>query len=390
MKLLQHLTLLLAALLLAAPASGAATPDYVPVTIGSDGAISDSEMKRAIAQIKASPATRTTVLIHGFNIERRYAARSYRQIANRFNACNAGTPLRSLVVGVHWDSTVGSLGKWLPKALGHRLTSLLGLKKAVANPYLAKVEDAHEAGRQGLRQLLLELKAQDPKREIDVLAHSLGAGVVLAALSPEIGESGKERKIHEPGAPIKLGVVGLLGADVDRDIFARKDLPQAREALDSARVWWITVPDEGHADGILELRRGAGRTDALGNKGMALRRADYDTLLGRRGLVVEHADIPTWHDLADYFSDARCRRLTASLLYLQAPEHKLGQSSILARLDEVLIAERDQVALFTRSDEPCVRMYAGWRESSLEPTKDGEKEPDMLVAGSQQELRGKK
>lgn len=385
--LLQALTAAVALAVAAAAPARAAADTYLPVTVSDKGALHRDELAGLVSKLKQAKPQRVVVLIHGFNTNRKHADRAYRQMAERLAQSTQGDLLRMKVVGVHWDSGVGGLGKWIPQALGHRVTSLLGFKRAVKNPYLDKVEAAEETGRGGTRELLLTLQQELPGCEIDILAHSLGAAVALSALAPEAGlKKDESPHIFGRGQELRLGLVGLLGADVDRDVFARRDTPRMRSALNMARVWWITVPQEGQADGILELRRGAGRPDALGNAGMELRREDYDALLARRGLVIERDNIPTWHDIADYFAPTRCERVVSAMLHLQGVDHPRAQSSVLARLDEVMAAPDAEISGFSGSRDSNVRMYAVWRTKRQAQPEAAAKEPETMVAGSRETL----
>jgi hypothetical protein len=254
------------------------------------------------------------------------------------------------------------MAKWVPKAVGHRLTSLLGFKHAIKNPYLEKLKLARQTGRTGLRSVFFRLQEAAPGVPIHVLAHSMGSEVVVAALAPEASNSPGEKQpdIEQPDRTLQLGMVTLAGADLDYDMFCRERGGVLEQALGRAQVWWITVPQEKHADGMLEVRRGAGRCDAVGNRGLKLCQNCLNRLLGRRGLVLDVGDVPAKHGFVDYLCDRRVDRLTLSMLYLQSPEHPAGQRSILAALDGLLSADPSGIRLAADSN-PCLRLYAAWR-----------------------------
>src|SRR5205823_1858111 len=132
--------------------------------------------------------------------------------------------------------------------------------------------------------------------------------------------------------------------DLDYDRFSRKDDTAVRFALRRAQVWWVTVPEKGHADGALELRHGAGRGDAVGNRGLELNREDLDRLLSRRAMVLDQGNVPPKHAITDYYDDRRLGQLATSLLYLRDPSAAAGKSSVLAALDGVLGADRAALA----------------------------------------------
>ena len=306
------------------------------------------------------------VMIHGFQTPEEAADQDYEQIAGRLARQSSRLGMRTFLVGLHWDSGSAALGKWLPKAVGHRLTSLLGFKKAIKNPYLEKVREARRAGRTGLRSVLFRLQAAAPEAPIHVMAHSLGAEVVVAGLAPEANLSDPNEPIEHRGQPLALGVVTLLGADVDYDAFSRDRANSALQALSQAQVWWITVPEEKSADGMLELRRGAGRGDAVGNRGLKLSRQDLDRLLRRRGLVLDMGDVPVKHGFADYCSTRRAEALARSLCYLADPTAPGGATSTLAALDRLLSAEPGNPRLAGNAGFSA-RLYAAWRSGRTAP-----------------------
>jgi hypothetical protein len=132
-----------------------------------------------------------------------------------------------------------------------------------------------------------------------------------------------------------VDLVMLAGADLDSDVFVQPK-ESARRALAHAGVWWVTVPKEAQADAALELRRGAGRRDAIGNVGLSLERADFQALMERRGLLLDDERIPIAHDIRQYFDGPRLRRLARSMLYLRQPAALQAARSDLALLDRLL------------------------------------------------------
>lgn len=356
---------LLTALNIVGPVSADAPADapgaYLPITLKKDGTASESalrELTDAVDAEKAKGATQVAVLIHGFNVEPQDAAKQYGEISRRLREEAGAVGLQLAVVGLHWASHPGNQGKWVTAALGNRFTSLLGFKKAVRNPYLAKVALARQTGSTGFRSLLIRLQDRFPGLPVNVFAHSLGAEVAVSALAPVRNLAG----VEQPERALELGMVVLAGADLDSNAFSRANPCGAAQALRQAQVWWITVPEKGQADGILEMRRGAGRPDALGNRGLKLSREDMDRLLERRGLVVDQSNIPVSHEITRYYNPHRLGELAASLLYLENPEDAVGQESLLASLDRIL----DGRQFACGGGQPvtknnCVDFYAAWR-----------------------------
>jgi len=304
------------------------------------------------------------VMVHGFDSSRSRGEKDYREISERLRPESEKLGFNIGTVGIHWDSDAGDRAKWLLQATGSRVTSLLGLKKAVKNPYLEKCELAAQVGRSGLRSVFFRLQEEFPMVPVHVVAHSMGAQVVVSALAPQVAAKNEDQvPTVEPQRPVRLGMVTLAGADLDCDLFTRKENTVVRMALRRAKVWWFTVPDAGQADGILELRRGAGKCDAVGNRGLELTSEDLNHLLSRRALVMDQGNVPAGHGIKEYFNPRRIEALASSMLYLEEPQARAAQNSVLAALDRVLSTDRGTAARLASAgaDHPTVRLYAAWK-----------------------------
>ncbi|MGV3719702.1 MAG: alpha/beta hydrolase [Actinomycetota bacterium] len=344
-------------------ASAVGEPGFHCVSIDKEGKADAKELERLTSRLQHETAdgpVQVLVMVHGFQTPSATADDDYRAISAQFGKQCSRLGVRTFMVGVHWESGSDSLGKWLPKAVGHRITSLLGFKKAVKNPYLEKVAYARQVGRTGMRSILFKLQDTVPDTPVHVVAHSLGAQVVVSGLAPEASVKAAGDEIVERGRALKLGVVTLAGADVDYDAFDRDRKDNVERALGQAQVWWITVPEKKTADGMLELRRGAGRGDALGNRGLKLSRHDVDRLLRRRGLVIDMGDVPVKHGFADYLCAKRVEALIRSYTYLADPMSAEGSVSVLAALDRVLSSEPSSLRV-ANGDACSQRLYKTWR-----------------------------
>jgi esterase/lipase superfamily enzyme len=344
---------------------------YQAVTLEDEGAAGAAALEGMVEGVRSEldgDRGQVVVMVHGFNVARKHAEKDYRAVAGRLRAQAEEAGLELAVVGVHWNSGAGSLGKWLPAAVGSRLTSLLGMKKAVKNPYLEKVKTARASGRTGLRAVLFRLQEEFPGTPVHLFAHSLGAEVAVSALCPHLQPAKDDTRIEQPDRILRVGMVTLVGADLDQDVFTRRPAVEHCMVLDRADVWWVTVPEKGHADGVLELRLGAGRSHAVGNKGLKLEADELGRLLARRALVVDQGRVPATHVVTDYFHRERVRELTASMLYLENPEAPAAQKSILAALDRVLQADQAALASFAESGSGSTRLYAMWRRASGAPS----------------------
>jgi hypothetical protein len=331
-------------------------------------------------------------MIHGFGVQPKIARVEYEKIGRRLARESEASGLKVLPFGVHWDASPGSTGEWFPKAIAHRFTSLIGLKKAVKNPYLEKAKLACRSGRTGLRAALFRLQEAFPHRPMHLLSHSLGSELALAALAPDCAEHSEDAvPAEQPDRALNVGMVVLAGADLDHDFLCRENASARRAALDRAQVWWVTVPEKDRADGVLELRRGAGRGDAVGNRGLMLRRGDLDALLGRRGLVLDEGRIPKWHGIESYYSKDRIAAIASSMLYLEDPKAPAAASCVLARLDAVLRADPSAIPTAAGEELRYTRLYTAWRKDPQRLSVTGialaPERTESAVAGSRQERR---
>lgn len=332
---------------------------YIAVRLDEDGNLAKADLAAVVRDVRTAEGARAddvVVMVHGFNTTFGDGRNQYRRMAQTFRRQSASRSSRLVMIGVHWRSHPGPVTRWLPQMLAYRFATVLGFRNAFRNPYLEKVRAARRAGRRGLRDLLLGLQAELPPGRVHVLAHSLGSEVLLRALSPT-----PPRKATEPPHPqLGLGLVSLAGADLDQDVFAHPERTTAHHALPQANVWWITCPREKSADGVLELRRGAGRRDAVGNIGLSLQREDFDALMRRRGLVIDDDYIPIGHDILDYYNTQRLRRLAEALTYLRRPEQ--ASQHLLAELDRVILSPPEALKLPMQPGSPLAsRMYVRWR-----------------------------
>lgn len=348
----------------AAPARRA--PVYFPVTLDEAGGISKDALNHISGAVEPEAGVsgaQLVVLVHGYNTSQTLGRRQYRQIARDLVAEGEKEGWHPVVIGVHWPSHPGPLLHWLPQMLGYRFISGTGFPNALTNPYLDKARLAASAGRTGLRALLFRLQDDFPGVPLHVFAHSMGSELLIRALAP-----GPElpppllTPIEQPERVLRIQMAVLAGADLDQDVFSPREEHGVPEALPRAAVWWITVPRKNSADAALELRRSAGRRDAMGNVGLELERAQFAALIERRGLVIDNRSVPITHDIRAYYTRERLRDLTASLLYLRQPTAPAPRHSVLADLDTVLAAvAAGQEASPSPGVSASVRLYLRWQ-----------------------------
>jgi len=349
-----------------APAPARKAPVYYPVNLDETGSISKEALNRLSAMIApevAAPGAQLVVLVHGYNTSQTLGRRQYRQIARDLVAAGEKENWHPVVIGVHWPSHPGPLLHWLPQMLGYRFISGTGFPNALTNPYLDKSRLAAIAGRTGLRALLFRLQDDFASVPLHVFAHSMGSELLIRALAPgPVLPPPLLTPIEQPTRVLRIQMAVLAGADLDQDVFSPQEEHGVPEALPRAAVWWITVPRKNSADAALELRRSAGRRDAVGNVGLEMDRAQLSELIARRGLVIDNRSVPITHDIRAYYTRERLLDLTASLLYLHQKTATAARSSVLADLDAVLAAAASgQEASPSPGVSASVRLYLRWQ-----------------------------
>lgn len=338
---------------------------YCPIFLDDAGgapATALADLEGCVRPLLRREQTQIFVAIHGFNTSDREGARQYRRIARDLAKQAGPLGVHSVVVGVHWHSYPGPYLAWLPRMIGSRFISELGFPNALQNPYREKVRLARRCGRSGLRAVLFRLRDAFPGTPVHVLAHSLGAEILVRALAPEVGSNEKPGDpIEQPQRVLRIGMAILAGADLDHDVFTDEHQPAPRAALERVFAWWITVPRKNLADAVLELRRGAGRRDAVGNVGLLLSREDFRLLMARKALVIDNYDIPITHAITDYYTPKRLGRIARSVAYLLDPKAKPAQESELAALDRLAQLPDAELKPYLEEPDPTARLVARWR-----------------------------
>lgn len=338
-------------------------PAYQPITFDENADVAPAALDHLIASLRKDgrgPHVALVVMVHGFNTSTEAGRKQYRIMGRTLQEEGAKIGLQVAPIGVHWPSSPGPMYRWLPKMLGYRMTAELGFRNAVRNPYLTKVTLARRTGRLALRKLFFRLRADYPAAPIHVLAHSMGSEMLVRALAPE-GVS--PDPTAEPGRILSLDVATLAGADLDYDVFTPEEPDSAQAALSRARVWWVTVPGKGVADAVLELRRSAGRRDAVGNRGLELARSDFERLMERRALVLDNDHVPIQHEITDYYDRKRMHALALTYLYLQDPTAPRARNSVLAAIQLVCDGETPGMLEPRFQENASVRLYNRWRRN---------------------------
>jgi pimeloyl-ACP methyl ester carboxylesterase len=249
---------LLAVLLAAVSAVQAADAPgaFVPVRAGEDGRIPAAALSAALDAVGRSGHPRhVVVLVHGFNTPYHRSAEHYEHAAallrRQFDRLNEPVS----VVGLQWPSSAGALREWLPKSFASFLLKKLGFRNAVRDPYLAKIPVDRAVGRVGLRQVVFALQERFPEAGVHLIGHSMGAEVIAHAVAPDITEIPKAGPApEEPERPCSVGLVALLGADLDYNAIDRA--PPRTPGTGLPRLLWVTFPRfDAAEDRALRVRR---------------------------------------------------------------------------------------------------------------------------------------
>lgn len=342
------------------PAQAADDPPFVGVFIDKAATLSDEAVEAAMGALVAREADpeHVVVIIHGFATSRETSAKEYTQVSRDVIKEYQALGRRVSVLGIQWDSDVGSVGDWLPKVIfGGR-----------HNPYLEKVALGLDVGHVGLRQVLLRLQQRFPKARLDVFGHSLGCQLALCALGPHFdatrGVKGK-LQAFKPDTPLHANLVCLAGADVDYDAVARSGARVKHDGV--AELFWLTLAGRGTFnpfDAVLVARKFLRGDLALGNQLPRFTCEQIDDLCSKRRLVLDTKDIPPKHEFTRYYSAARVKRLAAMSVALYDSAHP---SDLLKALDKVIAAPAMQKNLveFLRSTDNTVQYYTLWRLENL-------------------------
>lgn len=338
---------------------------FVGVRFPRSGEISKDQRNAVLAELaeRQPDPQHVVVLIHGFDTPTFESRREYSEVAPRVLAEFSKLDRRAVVLGVQWDSNVGPQRKWVPAALGHLAFRMIGLRKVIRDPYTSRIPIARTLGRNGLRQMLFDVRDRFPNARIHIMAHSMGAEVTAHAINPEYTPIPRRATVFAPERPLKLDVVALAGGDLDFDSGAKSKPVDPRAA---PNLLWVTLPKVGQrGDRVLNLRKKIRSKAAVGNAVPAFREDQYDALIGNRRLVFDTIDIPANHALVAYWAAPRLNRIAAAAEGIRDPEH--NPSPLLKACGDVLAAPAEVHAIkpFLIGPETSPKVYALWRLEHL-------------------------
>jgi hypothetical protein len=357
--------LLLAALIAGTLSAGRAAETQKPFTAVRVDRTTDAPREsreqalKELARQHPSPQ-HIVVLIHGFDTSLSQSDEQYTQVAADIRSEFQKRGESVAILGVQWDSDVGALRSWLPKAIASHLAKVVG-KKGPEDPYKSRVLMARSVGRKGARQILLDVQERFPDAHIHAFVHSLGSEVILNALNPDAtvpaGEDSPDSYL--PEKRIRLDVAALAGADLDQDV-ALNGSGWTPERL--PRLFWVTIPEIGAGkDKVLILRKVTRGKAAIGNSFPRLRADQLDGLIGGRLLVFDTNAIPGGHELVKYYGPKRIADLAETAAALRDPART--PSPLFKELETVLAApeQLEMLRPHLASQETSARVYTLWR-----------------------------
>ena len=320
----------------------AAPSNLLLVWLGQGQARPQVERSQLLGEISRRKPASLVLLVHGYGVVREASYQPYEEVARRLATASP----RSLVLGVQWDSAAaGDKVPWQTE-----------------DAYFKMISRARGVGHQALRQLLIEVQQRFPNLPVVVLSHSLGSEVATAAVYPQLeyhDDAAPTFPGHLPKKPLRVRLLGLLGSDLDYDLWWKSKLLLPQPAR--VDLTWMTISSyQGKRDKALLVRK-VSRGLAGGTALPRMTAAQLDYLVGRRLLMLDGEELGESHDFVDYLSPNRLRRM------LQAAGVVSGGSGELAELDRVLKAPAKEATLRPWLDHPRLapRFYAVWRLEHL-------------------------
>lgn len=337
--------LLLLLVALASLASAQAPPDgYIPIWIEKTGQLADGDVLQAVNALALENPQNIVILVHGYATPREASAAQYKELSTRIRAAFAKQGKQVSVLGVQWNSDVGS----------------------VVFDYGDTVTVARGVGRYGMRQILLALQQKFPKAHLAVWGHSMGTEVTMAALKPKLtfDEEASKLPIFESGKSVNLDMFALCGSDLDYDVLYKG----GAYALDGGKVKfvWMTVAYNfgKREDEVLKARETA-RGLAAGSVIPRMTPQEYDAGMSAKKVVFDNQNIPENHSFLEYYSPDRIGQLVGAMLWVG--DNKNPKPQELVMIDEVANQPDLPQLIAPYLDHPHMspRIYAMWRLEKL-------------------------
>jgi len=349
MRLLKtSLCLFLACLPAAAQDKTAGPGRYSPVWLGKGERLSAEQIDKSVAPVLAQKPDHLVVLVHGYGIPKDETKEDYAKVSEDVKNILQTRGVRSAVLGVQWESAVPGDGvPWQTE-----------------DAYFTAITRARSVGHVPLRQLLLEVEKRSPNTKVDVLAHSLGCEVSAAAIYPELTYKDDAKDFapaYAPGTPLKTNFFGLMGSDLDYDVWYKSQMPFSAQNPRVGMHWMTISSYVGDRDQALIVRK-ISRGFAGGTAIPRMTEGQWDTLMGNRTLMLDNQDVPTTHDFSQYLSTNRLQRMLSTALFVAQPDQKPKPPEV-AEVDKIraLPAQPDQIKPWLDSPYLASQITALWR-----------------------------
>lgn len=349
MRNLKTFLYLVLACLPAAAQDKTATPGrYSPVWLGKGETLTSEQVDKSVAPILAQKPDHLVVMVHGYGIPKDETKEDYAKVSDNLKEIFESQGVRSAVLGVEWESAMpGDMVPWQSE-----------------EAYFTALSRARTVGRVPLRQLLLAVEKRSPGTKVDILAHSLGCEVSAAAIYPELTYKDDAKKFPAPyaaGQALKTNFYGLLGSDLDYDVWYKSGMPFSAKNPRVGMHWMTISTFVGERDRALLVRKFS-RGEAAGSTIPRMTEGQWDTLMGNRTLMLDDEEVPETHDFSRYLSKERLQRMLPVALYVANPD-QFPKPAEVAQMDEVRALPGDAQAIKPWLDNQFLstQIMALWR-----------------------------
>ncbi|MFN8608248.1 MAG: alpha/beta hydrolase [Vulcanimicrobiota bacterium] len=348
MRLLKTSLLLLLGCLPAAAQEPTRGGRYSPVWLGKGEALKPEQIDHSLAPLLAQKPQHLVVMVHGYGIPKDETKEDYAKVSENIKQVFDSQGVRSAVLGVEWESAIpGDQVPWQTE-----------------DAYFKAITRARTVGHVPLRQLLLAVQQKSPGTRVDVLSHSLGCEVSAAAIYPELTYQDDAKDFapaFAPGRPLKTNFWGLLGSDLDYDVWYKSGMPFSAKSPRVGMHWMTISSYTGDRDKALLVRKFS-RGYAGGTAIPRMTEGQWDTLMGNRTLMLDNQDVPASHDFSQYLSRERLQRMLPTALYAGQPQ-RFPKPPEVAQMDKIRALPNNSEAIKPWLNSPYLssQMVALWR-----------------------------
>ena len=321
---------------------------YSPVWLGKGEALTGEQVDHSIAPILAQKPQHVVVLVHGYGIPKDETKEDYAKASSDIKEIFQARGVRSAVLGVEWESAIpGDQVPWQSE-----------------DAYFKSITRARTVGHVPLRQLLLAIEQKSPGTKVDVLSHSLGCEVSAAAIYPELTYKDDAKDFapaYAPAKALKTNFWGLLGSDLDYDVWYKSGMPFSASNPRVGMHWMTISSYVGDRDKALLVRKFS-RGYAGGTAIPRMTEGQWDTLMGNRTLMLDNQDVPANHNFSEYLSKQRLQRMLPTALYVDRTSNYPKPPEV-AQMDKIraLPASSEKIRPWLNSPYLSSQMVALWR-----------------------------